>query len=516
MTKVLDLNYTEARQYFLKRESYINFDLPTYFEFGNLLQAVSTHMRGRELKTFHSTYVDEDGEIKPHFPANFEGVNYKFLNNKDGKFAWRPFQLIHPALYVSLVNKITEQANWNLIVARFNQFQANPQIRCYSIPLRSDNQQSDKATTISQWWQAIEQQSLELALKFEYVLHTDISDCYGSMYTHSVPWAIHTKATAKDRRKDKGLVGNIIDRHLQSMSYGQTNGIPQGSVLMDFIAEMVLGFADLELSTKIQQANIQDYEIIRYRDDYRIFSNNPQTAEHITKLLTEILIELGMRLNAQKTIVSNNVIKNSIKSDKLYWISSKKGAKGIQEHLLIIHKLSEEHPNSGSLSKALGKFYNRIKDVTETHQSIIVLVSILVDIMYKNPRVYPIASAVLSKLLSLVPDHKKNEILILIHNRFEKIPNTGHIKIWLQRVTIKLDREKVYSEKLCEKINNPRLQIWNSDWIENNLRTVIEATEIIDEDVINNIDVVISSKEIELFKTEYDYAEQTEEVEVTL
>lgn len=512
MTKILDLNHTDARQFFLKEESYFNFDLPSYFIFENLLQAVSAHIDGQELQIFHSTYNNAQGQSKRHSPSEFEDVNHKFLNNKDGKFAWRPFQLIHPALYVSLVNKITEQANWNLIVARFVQFQANPKIRCYSIPLRSDDQQSDKATSISQWWQAIEQQSLELALKYDYVLHTDIADCYGSIYTHSVPWAIHTKATAKAQKRDLGLIGNTIDKHLQDMSYGQTNGIPQGSVLMDFIAEMVLGFVDLEISDKIRQANLQDYEIIRYRDDYRIFSNNPQTTEHITKLLTEILIDLGMRLNAQKTIVSNNVIANSIKSDKLYWMSSKKGAKGIQEHLLIIHKLSEEHPNSGSLSKALGKFYNRIKGIIETNQNINVLVSILVDIMYKNPRTYPIASAILSKLLSLITDNeKKNEILNLIYQRFEKIPNTGHIKIWLQRLTIKLDRQRQYSEKLCEKVNNPALQIWNSDWIENSLKTLIETTPIIDELVIAAIDVVIASEEIELFKNEYDYAEQTAE-----
>ena len=511
MTRILDLNQIDARLFLLKEESYFNFDLPSYFVFENLLQAVSTQIGGQDLQTLYSTYNNAQGQSKRHSPAEFEDVNYKFLNNKDGKFAWRPFQLIHPALYVSLVNKITDQANWNLIVARFAQYQANPNIRCYSIPLRSDDQQSDRATSISQWWQAIEQQSLELALKYEYVLHTDISDCYGSIYTHSVPWAIHTKSTAKAQRRDLGLVGNAIDKHLQDMAYGQTNGIPQGSVLMDFIAEMVLGYADLELSDKIQQGNLSDYEIIRYRDDYRVFSNNPQTVEHITKLLTEILIELGMRLNAQKTIVSNNVIKNALKSDKLYWISSRKGAKGIQEHLLIIHKLSEEHPNSGSLSKALGKFYNRIKGITVTN-NINVLVSILVDIMYKNPRTYPIASAILSKLLSLIPSNdKKNEILNLIYQRFEKIPNTGHIKIWLQRLTIKLDRQRQYAERLCEKVNTPALQIWNSDWIENNLKTIIETTPIIDETVIADIDVVIASEEIELFKNDYDYAEQAAE-----
>jgi RNA-directed DNA polymerase len=512
MTRVLDLNHTDAKQYFLKEESYFNFDLPTYFVFENLIRAVSTHIGAQDISTFYSTYHNPQGQLKRHSPADFEDVNYKFLNNKDGKFAWRPFQLIHPALYVSLVNKITEQANWNLIVTRFNQFQANPNIRCYSIPLRSDNDQTDKASSISQWWQIIEQQSLELALKYEYILHTDISDCYGSIYTHSVPWAIHTKPTAKAQRRDQNLVGNAIDKHLQDMSYGQTNGLPQGSVLMDFIAETVLGYADLELFNRIQQDNLQDYEIIRYRDDYRIFSNNPQTAEHITKLLTEILIELGMRLNAQKTVVSNNVIKNSIKSDKLYWINSKRGVKNIQEHLLLIHKLSEEHPNSGSLSKALNKFYNRIKGISESNQNIRVLTSILVDIMYKNPKTYPIASAILSKLLSLIPDNdEKNEILNLVCSRFDKIPNTGHIKIWLQRLTIKLDRQKAYDENLCRKVNDAMIHIWNSDWIENNLKTLIESTPIVDETVIADIDIVIASEEVQLFRNEYVDTIQTAE-----
>ena len=190
-------------------------------------------------------------------------------------------------------------------------------------------------------------------------------------------------------------------------------------------------------------------------------------------------------------------------------MSAKKGAKSIQEHLLIIHNLSELHPNSGSLEKALSRFYNRIKSINETKQNISVLVSILVDIMFKNPRTYPIASAILSKLLSLMPEaDKKNELLSLVARKFEKIPNTGHIKIWLQRITIKLDRQIQYSEKLCEKVNNASLEIWNSDWLENNLKTLIEATAIIDETVIASIDLVIAKEEVELFKTEYDYAEQ--------
>jgi RNA-directed DNA polymerase len=505
MKQLLELSHAEAREYFLKEESYFNFDLPQYFVFENLIQAVSVQLAGQDLSTFYSTYQNPVGHVKQHLPTDYDDVNYKFLNNRDGKFSWRPFQLIHPALYVSLVHVITEEINWNLIIARFGQFAANRNIRCYSIPLQSETSQSNKASSVTQWWQNIEQQSIELALKYDYVLHTDIADCYGSIYTHSIPWAIHTKQVAKSRRRDLTLIGNAIDKHLQDMSYGQTNGVPQGSVLIDFIAEIVLGFVDMELSVRIQQDNILDYEILRYRDDYRVFSNNPQTAEYITKLLTEILIDLGMRLNAQKTIVSNNVVRNSLKADKHYWMLAKHGSKGIQEHLLLIHKLSEEHPNSGSLAKALNKFYDRIKGISEPKQNMRVLTSILVDIMYKNPRTYPIASAILSKLLSLFEDpDERNEILNLICKKFDKIPNTGHIKIWLQRLTIKFDRPRIYEELLCKKVNDFTVKIWNSDWLANGLKTLIEGTPIVDEVVITDIDVVIERYEVQMFKSEYD------------
>jgi len=246
MKQITDLNHIEARTFFLKEESYFNFDLPKYFVFQNLLEEVEKKIiKGKQLSDFYNS--SSSGNQKAIYPFNCEDVNYTLLNNKDGKFAWRPLQLIHPAIYISLVHRITEKNNWTLIVDKFKEFQTNSKIKCHSIPLQSDGKQSDKATTVSNWWQLIEQQSIKLSLNFDYVLYTDITDCYGSIYTHSIPWALHTKPTAKDKKNDKSLIGNIIDIHLQDMSYGQTNGIPQGSVLMDFIAEMVLGYADLEL-----------------------------------------------------------------------------------------------------------------------------------------------------------------------------------------------------------------------------------------------------------------------------
>lgn len=105
------------------------------------------------------------------------------------------------------------------------------------------------------WWQMIEQRSIVLALDYNYVLHTDIVDCYGSIYTHSIPWAIHSKTEAKkkENRNNKSFVGVMIDTHLQDMNYGQTNGIPQGSSLMNFIAEIVLGYVDSLLAKRLKK-----------------------------------------------------------------------------------------------------------------------------------------------------------------------------------------------------------------------------------------------------------------------
>ena len=290
MKKVLDYSYCEAQRFFLKEESYFNFDLPKYFIFQGLLDEISQEIQDKQLSDYYGNVARSSGKQKTTRPCDYENVNYRFLNNKDGKFAWRPSQLIHPAIYVYLVHQITREDNWSEIVKAFNGFSDNSKVKCFSLPLESEDILSDKATTISNWWHSVEQKSVELALDYEYILHTDVSDCYGSLYTHSIAWALHTKQVSKDRRQDSSLIGNIIDVCIQDMLFAQTNGIPQGSVLMDLIAEMVLGFADFELSQKMQGCpHLNDYEILRYRDDYRVFTNNPQDADLIVKLFNRSL-----------------------------------------------------------------------------------------------------------------------------------------------------------------------------------------------------------------------------------
>ena len=411
---IVELHHQQARAFLLKHESYCTIDLPPYFRFDKLLRDVAKELQSKSLSSLWSKR-----------PRNYDHINHPLMHNKDGRFAWRRFEFIHPALYVELVNNITDPANWKLIQDRFASYVV-PRIRCLSVPVTPPPGEKDKAAQISQWWHSVEQQSIELSLDYGFIAHTDITDCYAAIYSHSIAWALHTKPIAKNRRNDKKLIGNIIDAHIQDMRQGQTNGISQGSVLMDLIAEMILGYSDTELAEKVKNQGVTDYEILRFRDDYRIFVNNPQDGEIILKCLTETMIDLGLKLNPAKTRFSGDVITSSLKDDKLSWLFRKQGDSNIRKQLLIIRDHSMAHPNSGSLEVALNEYHRRISRLKRGlgFESPTALISIIVDIAYRNPRTYPVSAAVLSCLLDFLGSQgEKQRTIERIRMKFSQIPN---------------------------------------------------------------------------------------------
>ena len=490
---ILQMTASQARAFLLKPESYCGIDLPVYFNFASVLSAVITELSGKALSDLSSK------------PRDHEGVNYSMLSNKDGRHAWRPLQLIHPAMYVSLVQKITEHAQWKVILDRFNEFHNAANIRCLSIPIEASPCRKDKAAQILNWWQGIEQSSIEFALDFNYVFQADIVDCYSAIYTHSIAWAVHGKPATKPvaARNDKTLIGNVIDWQIQDMRNGQTNGIPQGSTLMDFISEMVLGYADLELSNRLKAAGIQDFRILRYRDDYRIFVQSPQIGDTIMKCLTEVLIDLGLKLNASKTTGAQLVVSNAIKADKRAWLRGRHCDPNLQKHLLVIHAHGQDFPNAGSLAVALTHFHERL-NTSKRVTNPLVLISIATDIAYHSPRTFPVCSAIISKLLSVLPNNAARvEVIQKIHAKLTQLPNTGHMEVWLQRISHSFVPNLVYKETLCRLVKGESVTLWNNDWITSStLKAAIDPQKIVNKSKLKAIKPIVRPKEIELFGSE--------------
>lgn len=504
MRVILELDHTEAKAHFLKSSSYFNADLPPYINFEPLLNDVDTVLNGAHYKGLQSQTP----------PKNMDGVNYVLLTNKDGKFAWRPLELIHPAIYVCLVSVICDPENWKMLKNRFEAFKMGP-VECVSIPVVADPEEgTDRAEQVTSWWQNIEQQSLKLSLQYSHLLHTDVSDCYGSIYTHSIAWAIHDKPVAK-ADKSNHLLGNQIDSIIQDGRYGQTNGIPQGSVLMDFIAELVLGYVDLLIKEQLEEGKIttDHCHILRYRDDYRIFTNSDSMAERVLKVISSCVMKVGMKLGASKTLVSRNVVEGSIKLDKLAAITLQdlgtEHAKSIQKQLLRIHAFSQQYPNSGALKRLLGEFHDTAFEKTknEFNDDLAVQIAILTDIAFTSPSTIPVVAALLSKYLSFGDEKEREELWNMIYNKMSLIPNNGYLEIWLQRITIPKSVNLPFktNEPISHIVKNLKVALWDNSWVSSHaLKSAMDVSKII---VSNpeDIDPIIPREEIELFKRRIFY-----------
>ncbi|SSC08384.1 RNA-directed DNA polymerase [bacterium endosymbiont of Bathymodiolus sp. 5 South] len=551
---ILQLDHKDAKEFFLREESYTSVKLPSYIKFSPLIEKISAKLdenlqgdkkiyrKNEKSKWIYPIYQRKDNKGNKDnneciYPSNYENVNYKLFTNKDGQYAWRLFQLIHPVLYVDLVHKITEEENWNDILSAFEDFQQNEKIVCASIPVVSSEGNST-TEQIQVWSKQVEQKSIELGLEYDYIFHTDIVDCYGAIYTHSIPWAIHTQEFAKRNRRGKKCIGNIIDTAMQGMNYGQTNGIPQGSVLMDFIAEMVLGYIDERLSECLDKN--MNYHIIRYRDDYRIFTNNKKEGNTVIGELSKILSEMGMRLNGEKTYHSDDIVNSSIKKDKLHQIiHNYQQQNDLKKQLLVIKNLADNYPNSGSLNKALNNFDKdlghkiknkrvarciffitqkpKIKEQFKENYSM--LVSILVDIALKNPKIYSVFVSILSKIICDISNKDKEEIIKKILKKFKDKPNSEDMHLWLQRIAIVanigIDCEGELFKLVERKHNdgNPVVRqfdpipvtddehfIWNSEsWLDGDFYQIIKDCSIIDTEEIDNLSCVIENKEVNSF-----------------
>ena len=131
-----------------------------------------------------------------------------------------------------------------------------------------------------------------------YVVLTDLTEFYSSLYTHSVPWAIHGKLVAKAQRQAHALYGNGLDSLLRAAQDQQTVGIPIGPDTSLVVAEAVLSAVDREMAKRVQ--NLRG---LRYMDDFEFYFADPSAAEAGLAVLQETLLEFELRLNPRKTTI---------------------------------------------------------------------------------------------------------------------------------------------------------------------------------------------------------------------
>ena len=493
---ILSLNHTEAMDFFLKSEQYHGFELPEYFVFDDLLQNVKNAVG----KTPYEECLQEGMS-----PELLSDVNLDILLNKDGRYAVRPIILANPFLYYFLVREICNEQSWTVIKLLFEKFNV-PHITSCALPvIPKEKEPFHKSTTILNWWSTMEQRSIELSLEYRYMFVTDITNCYGSVNPQAFDWAFSFKDTEYEQ-KAKNPIAKNIQKFLRAFQQGRNIGIPQGSAIFDFIGEIILGYSDLLLHEAIRKEGITtSYEIIRYRDDYRIFCNDKDVLEKISYILQHILESLNFRMNSKKTKISESIVTDSIKADKLAYIYNtpifnKKGVDfdSFEKHLLYILMFARQYPDSGSIKTMLSDIDKRIEEWLkpqtrevstinledtnnaiekrlETYQrkliggSVRAMSAVCVQIALENVGCSHYALRVLSRMVdSLEEEQEKRDIIDKVYTKLCNQPNSDYNQLWLQNITYQNDKKKgvsPYNIRLCKVVMGENVELWNNSWL---------------------------------------------------
>lgn len=190
--------------------------------------------------------------------------------------------LVNPYNFLNLCEVIV--TNWTNIESLYNRSTITT-----SLPKLNGNRFKTEYT-----FHEFREKALIESVNTNTLLVSDISRFYSSVYTHSIPWAIHTKSVAKLDRTNT-LYGNAIDEAVRNCQDQQTNGIPVGPITSLIIAEILLCDIDRELGTKV---NLRGK---RYIDDYLLFFQHDANAENCLKLLQHYLLEFQLEINNHKT-----------------------------------------------------------------------------------------------------------------------------------------------------------------------------------------------------------------------
>lgn len=391
-------------------------------EFGTIYFQVTTRSKGRT-------------EFQPDI-SEFQQVHFPKTNLTD-----RTFGIINPKIHSDIAFRIAN--DWDTVVGCI--FHDENLVCSYSFPVPVDNKKPGEigdlrsGRMIYEWIEMAENDVASIAFQYKYLITTDIKNFYPSVYTHSIPWALHGKDYIRNQRcsnnhpnrSNYNLLGNCLDKLFQNANDGCTNGIPIGPAVSDIVSEIVLSGVDRKLSAALKDAGIDnDVAVVRFKDDYRILAKKESSGRSTIKFLQSALKEYRLELHDGKTefySLPNGLFRNW--RSEYYNINpeTKKNYdfEGFKEVYLSIIKIDKNNPGCGVIDRFLADLVNR-KDysicVKLDAKSLPKVISLLLMLAGLRIKAFP-------KILAIIESILRSDF-----GSSHKVPIVEHLEDFLQEL----------------------------------------------------------------------------------
>jgi hypothetical protein len=200
--------------------------------------------------------------------------------------------------------------------------------------------------------------------------HTDISNCFGSVYTHSLEWAIQGYEEAKKNLYAKPKHwSSLLDTAFRNTKRNETSGLPIGPAASNIAVEIILCRID-----KILEGH--QFIFTRYIDDYTAYCESHDEAQNFIRLLAHELANYRLTLNLNKTTIKelpeplqdpwtsllNNALPKRTDSDGVLELSTSEAI----NFLDFAVRLNKDTPDGSVLRYAISAIAPRAKGDTAT------------------------------------------------------------------------------------------------------------------------------------------------------
>ncbi|MBF8982786.1 RNA-directed DNA polymerase [Lutibacter sp. B2] len=282
-----------------------------------------------------------------------------------------------------------------------------------------------------------------------YVLKTDISRFYSSIYTHSIPWAMHGKSFAKQKRnRGDNYLGNLLDKQMRNSQDAQTAGIQVGNDVSLIVSELI--------GCAIDELVLNEFNSVvgfRYIDDYYLFFRKKEEAETVLASLRRTIGQFELELNNEKT-----TIYGLPRSTEPEWTSKLNSIQLNNDNLLsyvnTVYDLFSKYPDDEVMRYAIARINNIkvIKKNWKTYQAF------LLNAMTFDPLSMPIATDTFFNYFLKSYGVDKSMIENAIENIVEKAVNSEHHyeiiwSLWLLKL-LRMKHSDNLKQLVCS-VDNP-------------------------------------------------------------
>jgi len=326
-------------------------------DYGLFPEKISSIFTSREF----GLWVRKKG-ISVHTNRPFSNITFHLTRNNN---APRILNIPHPIPYFFLCKEIKD--NWTTISASIGEVDDYTQ-RSMIIP--KPNNLSKRLVSMLSYDRHKDEKflSLEKSFKAKYFVHADIANCYPSIYSHSIPWALVGTQTAKNNMNNRTIWYNRLDKRIRAVQRNETVGIPIGPDTSSIISEIILSKVDMALSK---------YKYFRYIDDFKCYCSSKEELDSFIKNLSKELEKYHLRLNQKKTEITE--LPKTIEDD---WVRALKSYSNkflkeqnlttrhinfVSEFIDLAINLTKKNPNDSALKYAVKIISNKRFSDTDTY-----------------------------------------------------------------------------------------------------------------------------------------------------